>query len=119
MMKRALVLIVMALMLDCIGCNSVEAQRRRFVQSHDAQVGLRFYAYEKRSMREVKLSDTESDFVPDPTPECGVVWRVDTTSRGPYHHPNGMTFDVEGVKKSWRFVGDPAKCLMRINWMNW
>ncbi len=59
------------------------------------------------------------EFVPDPILACGcgVAWIVDTRTKGPYHHPNGSIFTIEGIKKSWRFVGDSQKCLLKVNWL--
>jgi hypothetical protein len=120
-MKHAVVMISMALML--VGCESVETQHRDFIAYQNREIGNQFYSYEKTGMREVKINDTESEFVPDPLPISGggVAWTVDTRTRGLYFHPNGMTFQIEGVKKSWRFVGDPQRCLLKTAWWsgNW
>jgi hypothetical protein len=95
------------------GCNSIEVQHRRFVGAKNSEIGFPFYG-NGTTTNEVKLNETESEFIPKSWEADGyaVVWRVDTTERGPYHHPNGMTFHIQGMKKSWRFIGDPNKALM-------
>ncbi len=100
------------------GCQSVESQKRLFVDMHDSEVGRPFYDHEKRGMKEVKISYSLSEFVPESVPadRAVVAWTVDTTSRGPYHHSNGMTFQIEGIKKSWRLLGDPELARTKINW---
>ncbi len=117
-MKLIPLVLFVASAFNCAGCNSIDEQRARFVQYQNREIGNQFYAHDKLGMREVKISETESEFIPDPLPTsgCGIAWIVETRTRGPYRHPNGMTFQIEGVKKSWRFIGDPDKCLMRINW---
>ncbi len=99
------------------GCQSVESQKRLFVDIHNSEIGRPFYDHEKPGMKEVKISDSISEFVPEtiPTDHAVVAWTVDTTSRGPYHHPNGMTFHIQGIKKSWRLLGDPEKARTKIN----
>jgi hypothetical protein len=123
-MKNAITTFVICLMLFLIGgCNSIVAQHHRFIEYQNAQIGLPFYAYELQGRHEIKINETESEFVPDSIPPggAGLVWKVDTSTRGPYLHPNGLTFQIEGIKKSWRIIGDPQKCLIKINWWsgNW
>ena len=70
-------------------------------------------------MKEVKISASMSEFVPEtiPSDRAVVAWTVDTTSRGPFQHPtNGMTFQIQGMKKSWRLIGDPELARTKINW---
>lgn len=114
---------LLSLLVVLAGCESMQTQHRNFVSYQNHEIGNQFYSYEKEGMREVKISDFESEFVPDPLPPSGggVAWRVDTRTRGAYHHPNGMNFQIEGIKKSWRFVGDPEKCLLPTGWWsgNW
>ncbi len=103
-----------------VGCQSVEGQRQRFIEYQKREIGRPFYSHEARGTREVKISESESEFVPDPMPTSGfgLVWRVDTRTRGPYTHPtNRMTFQIEGVKMSWRLIGDPSKAVMKIDWL--
>ena len=105
------------------GCASIETEHRDFIAYQNREIGNQFYSYEKKGMSEVKISEEESEFVPDQLPpgDGGVAWKVDTRTRGAYSHPNGMTFRIEGVKRSWRFVGDPQKCLLKTAWWsgNW
>lgn len=100
------------------GCQSVESEKQLFVDTHNYEIGEPFYDHEKRGMKEVKISDSISEFVPESIPSDGAVvaWTVDTTKRGAYHHSNGMTFQIEGIKKSWRLLGDPEKARMRIRY---
>jgi hypothetical protein len=97
------------------GCASIEAQHRDFIAQTDRQIGEPFYG-NGYGYRVVAINSTESEFIPDPMPEGGVAWTVDTSRRGAYHHPNGVTFEIQGMKKSWRFIGDPMKCLLKVNW---
>lgn len=116
MKKLALSLLIGALCLA--GCQSVESQKRLFVDMHDSEIGDPFYDHEKPGMKEVKISDTFSEFVPKtvPTDRAVVAWTVDTTQRGPFQHPNGLTFQIQGIKKSWRLLGDPELARTKINW---
>jgi len=116
MKKLALSLLLGALCLA--GCQSADSQKRLFVDMHNSEIGRPFYDHEKPGMKEVKISDSVSEFVPEmiPSDRAVVAWTVDTTSRGPYHHPNGMTFQIEGMKKSWRLLGDPELGRTKINW---
>ncbi len=101
------------------GCQSVESQKRLFVDMHNSEIGRPFFDREKPGMKEVKISDSLSEFVPEtiPSDRAIVAWTVDTTSRGHYQHPtNGMTFQIQGVKKSWRLIGDPELARTKINW---
>jgi hypothetical protein len=118
-MKPAIFLLSFLVLL--VGCESPQTQHRDFIRYQNREIGNQFYAYEKEGMREVKISEIESEFVPDPLPSSGggVAWLVDTRTRGAYHYPYGMTFQIEGIKKSWRFVGDPEKCLLKTDWWNW
>jgi hypothetical protein len=103
----------------CIaGCQSLESEKRLFIDTYNHEIGEPFYDHEKRGMKEVKISDSLSEFVPEPVPRgiAVVVWTVDTTKRGDYRHSNGMTFQIEGIKKSWRLLGDPEKARMRIRY---
>ena len=114
-MKPIQSLIAIALLFALSGCNSIEAQHKRFIEAQNAEVGYPFYG-NGTTTREVKISETESEFIPKSfdADSYAVVWRVDTTTRGPYHHPNGMTFPIQGIKKAWRFIGDPNKALMPL-----
>jgi hypothetical protein len=116
MKKLALSLLVCALCL--VGCQSVESQKRLFADVHNSEIGRPFYDHEKPGMKEVKISDSMSEFVPEtiPSDRAVVAWTVDTSTRGPYHHPNGTTFQIEGIKKSWRLLGDPEKARTKIDW---
>jgi len=97
------------------GCASVETQHKDFIAYTNREVGEPLYG-NGYGYRIVVISPTESEFIPDPMPEGGVAWMVDTSKKGDYHHPNGTVFEIRGIKKSWRFVGDPMKCLMKIKW---
>ncbi|MFZ2900635.1 MAG: hypothetical protein WA004_18525 [Saprospiraceae bacterium] len=116
-MKVAAIFLI-ACFIALAGCQSVESQKRLFVDLKNAEIGRPFYAHEKPGMKEVQISDTLSEFVPEvvPSDRAVVVWTVDTTSRGPYHHPNGTTFQIEGMKKSWSLLGDPELARTKINW---
>lgn len=113
-----LLLVLVICLIPIFGCDSVELQQRRFVEDKNYETGSPFYAHEKKGMRETILDAKTSEFAPENLPPsgCAVAWLVDTTTRGDYLHPNGYTFQIEGVKKSWRFVGDPSGCRVRINW---
>jgi len=113
---RDLLLVVCAIAL--VGCQSIETQRRLFIDYQNAEVGNPLYEEQSTNLREVRLSETESEFVPDSIPAsgCAVAWTVDTHAKGPYHHPNGQVFTIEGIKKSWRFVGDSQKCQLKVGW---
>lgn len=117
-MKFAAHLLLLCSLLCCAGCQTVARQKRLFVDMHNAGIGRPFYEREKQGMKEVKISDSLSEFVPDTIPpdRAVVVWMVDTTKRGPYLHPNGMTFQIEGIKQSWRLLGDPELARMKFNW---
>lgn len=113
------IFVVTLLVLMCTGCMSIKAKRQMFVDMKNSEIGKPFYEYEKDGMKEYKSIDSESEFIQEPIPEsgCGVAWIVDTIKRGPYHHRNGMTFQIEGFKKSWRFLGNPENCKTHINWL--
>lgn len=119
MMKPAVQFILGCLLLGFAGCQSVESQKRVFADIHNGQIGSPFFTYEKPGMKEVRISDTMSEFVPEviPVDRAVVAWTVDTTTRGPYHHRNGMTFQIEGLKKSWRVLGDPELARTSISWL--
>lgn len=116
-MKVAAIFLI-ACLLPLAGCQSVEGQKRLFVDSKNSEIGRPFYDHEKPGMKEVKISDSLSEFMPEtiPTDRAVVAWTVDTSSRGPYRHPNGMTFQIQGMKKSWRLLGDPEKARTKIDW---
>ena len=102
-------------LVNSSGCASVETQHKDYIAQTNRQIGEPFYG-NGYGYRVVAISPTESEFIPDPLPDGGVAWIVDTSKKGDYQHPNGMTFEIQGMKKSWRFVGDPMKCLMKVNW---
>ena len=113
-------LFIFAIIALC-GCESVETQRKSFVAYQNAEIGRPFYAHEARGMRKEKVGDNMYEFVPDPIPAhgCGVIWLVDSRKAGDYIHSNGITFQIEGMKVSWRFIGDPQKCLLGASWNAW
>lgn len=106
------------LLLGIGACQILDSPREVFSNYQNHLIGKRFYQYERAGMREVKISDVESEFIPElmPANGCEVVWMVDTRSRGEYKHANGETFQIEGTRKSWRYVGDPNKCVLEVNW---
>jgi hypothetical protein len=99
------------------GCQTIDQQRRNYIDIKNAEIGRPLYNFAKIGTREVRLSKAEVEFIPDPIPisGCGVAWMVDTQTKGPYHHPNGIIFTIEGIKKSWRFVGDSQKCREEVH----
>jgi hypothetical protein len=101
-----------------VGCQSVGSQERLFVEIQNSEIGRPFYVHELRGMKEVKISESLSEFVPEtiPTDRAAIAWTVDTTERGPYRHPNGTTFQILGTKKAWRLVGDPHLARTSVNW---
>jgi uncharacterized protein YceK len=103
------------------GCASVETQQKNFVAYQNSEIGRPFYAHDLQGTRKEKIGEHIYEFMPDPIPEtgCGVIWSVDTRTKGAYNHPNGMVFQIEGMKVSWRFVGDPQKCLLGTSWNAW
>lgn len=117
-MKPAACLLVLLPLLGLAGCVSVASQKRLFLDLHNGAIGRPFYAYEMQGMKEVKLSASLSEFVPETVPgdRAVVAWMVDTSSRGPYLHRNGMTFQIEGMKKSWRLLGDPELARTKTDW---
>ncbi|HYC71805.1 MAG TPA: hypothetical protein VEB66_11400 [Opitutaceae bacterium] len=117
-MRLATQLLLIGSLLCSAGCQSVESQKRRFVNIHNSEIGRPFYAYEKRGRKELKISDSVSEFMPEtiPNDRAAVAWTVDTTTRGPYQHPDGITFQIEGIKTSWRLLGDPELARVKINW---
>lgn len=118
-MRMDLILLVLAV-LGLASCNSVARQKERFIESLDYQIGRPFFSHEKRGMREVKITPTLSEFVPEIVTPEGVftAWTVDTSQRGPYRFPRiDRVYPIEGIKKSWRLIGDPEKARLKLNWL--
>ena len=113
------IFLVALLIMICMGCMSIKAKRQMFFDMKNNEIGQSFYLHEKDSMRGYKISESDTEFIQEPIPESGggIAWLVDISKRGPYQHSNGMTFQIEGFKKSWRFSGNPEKCEAYINWL--
>jgi hypothetical protein len=102
------------------GCMSLKAKRQMYIDIKNDEIGLPFYVFDKDGTLEIKISESDFEFIQDPIPEngCGIAWIVDTSERGSYQHPtNGLIFQIEGFKKSWRFIGNPDHCMGEINWL--
>lgn len=98
---------------------SVKAKQQMFIDMRNYEIGEPFYSHEKSGMKEIIISEKLSEYIQDPIPVsgCGIAWEVDTTKRGLYLHPtNGITFQIEGFKKSWHFTGNPENCQTSVNW---
>lgn len=108
------------LIMMCTGCMSIKAKRQLYIDMKNAEIDQPFYEYEKDGTTENKISESVSEFIQEPIPEssCRIAWLVDTSKRGSYEHPtNGITFEIEGFKKSWRFISNPDNCMTEINWL--
>src|SRR6267154_2229843 len=121
-MRQAVVLGVLLFLSGCIPFLSNEQQNalshtkeervQMFKRDKDREVGLPYYFYNSseqewcEATQCIKVDDKTTEYTPkeDSTKKCVIAWNVDTTSKGPYHHPNGMVFNIAGMKKSWRYV---------------
>jgi hypothetical protein len=101
-----------------IGCQSIEDQKRFFKETYDYQIGKPYYSVEKEGMKEVELSVTESEFIPQAVSEgdAGVAWTVDTSQRGTFEHAHGHEYEIEGIKTSWRIVGNSDAARFKTYW---
>jgi hypothetical protein len=118
-MKPGLLLLLLLGVCLLTGCESVGRQKQRFTEQNNYQIGRPFFPNERGGTKEVRISATVSEFVPMVIPDdrAVVAWTVDISQRGQWHHPtNGMTFEIEGIKKSWRLLGAPEKARSKINW---
>lgn len=109
--------VVLAGIVCFCGCASVARQHQQYITDRNREIGSPF-CENPGSFDIVVISPSEKEFIPRLQPgEGGVAWRVDTSKAARYHLPNCALIQSQGIKKSWRFVGDPMKCLVQTDWL--
>ena len=98
-----------------------EERIQMFKRDRDREIGLPYYLSKPEQQwceitQCIKVDDKTSEYISkeDPLKTCVIAWVVNTTAKGPYHHPNGMVFDIAGMKKGWRYISDPQLCFTTI-----
>jgi hypothetical protein len=118
-------------LLSCaVGCSnelmnsaffSDRARLEKFREYHDRQIGEPFYGDESTVCNQHDCSrraDGWLEIVHEGAFEegCTIVWEVEPSPTGKYHHRNGMVFDIVGTRRAWRYVSDPGECLFGLDW---
>lgn len=100
---------------------SEERRMEKFREYHDREIGEPYYGQRSEVcvQRECLIrEDGWLEITHERTFEegCTIAWEVEPTETSRYHHPNGMVFDIVGIKKSWNYVSDPENCLFGLDW---
>lgn len=118
------------MLLYAIGCSnelmnsaiySEQTRIEKFREYHDREIGEPYYGRESVICEQracTRRADGWLEVTHDGAfeEECTIVWEVEPSATGKYHHRNGIIFDIVGTKRAWRYVSDPGKCLFGLDW---
>jgi hypothetical protein len=101
---------------------STEDRLRKFREYHDREIGEHYVGIlsevcSRRSCATGKDGMLEISHESVFEEDCDIVWIVEPSETGKYHHPtNGLTLNCVGTKRSWRYASDPNHCLFGLDW---